>query len=158
MKRNRMIPLLLVLLMLIGAMATITQTPAQAITPAQTDPLPEKAYLPLVVRSRPTVKIATHFPLSGSLGREGVSMRNAAELSLEQQAAALRERGFEVALAVYDDAGSPELAQRNAARSSLIRRSCASMGISRPMRPSLLCPCMRVLIYRWSHPQIPRRK
>lgn len=115
MKRDRMIPLLLVLLMLIGAVATITQTPAQAITPAQTDPLPEKAYLPLVVRSRPTVKIATHFPLSGSLGREGISMRNAAELGLEQQAAALRERGFEVVLAVYDDAGSPELAQRNAA-------------------------------------------
>ncbi len=120
MKRDRMVPMipvLLVLLLLIGATARITQTPAQATMPAQTDPLPEKAYLPLVVRSLTpqTVKIAAHFPLSGALGREGTSLRNAAELAIEQQAAALRERGFEVVLAAYDDSGSPVLAQRNAA-------------------------------------------
>lgn len=55
-----------------------------------------------------TIKIATQSPLSGGLSSIGGDIKNAAELALEQLGGPLREMGFNVELAPYDDEGNPD--------------------------------------------------
>jgi branched-chain amino acid transport system substrate-binding protein len=55
-----------------------------------------------------TIKIATQSPLSGGLSSIGGDIKNGAELALEQLGGPLREMGFKVELAAYDDEGNPD--------------------------------------------------
>ncbi|HKZ82264.1 MAG TPA: ABC transporter substrate-binding protein [Anaerolineae bacterium] len=56
-----------------------------------------------------TIKIATQSPLTGSLSALGIDLRNGAELALEQLGGDLREMGFNLQLAPFDDQASPDV-------------------------------------------------
>ncbi len=56
-----------------------------------------------------TIKIATQSPLTGSLSALGIDLRNGAELALEQLGGDLREIGFNLQLAPFDDQASPDV-------------------------------------------------
>jgi branched-chain amino acid transport system substrate-binding protein len=50
-----------------------------------------------------TIKIATQSPLSGGQSSIGVDIKNGAELALDQLAGPLKDMGFKIELAAYDD-------------------------------------------------------
>ncbi len=60
------------------------------------------------------IKIATQSPLSGGLSSIGGDIKNGAELALEQMGGPLKEMGFNVQLAAYDDEGNPDKGVANA--------------------------------------------
>jgi branched-chain amino acid transport system substrate-binding protein len=55
-----------------------------------------------------TIKIATQSPLSGGLSSIGGDIKNGADLALTQLSGPLKEMGFKVELAAYDDEGNPD--------------------------------------------------
>lgn len=61
-----------------------------------------------------TIKIATQSPLSGGLSSIGGDIKNGAELALAQLGGPLKEMGFKVELAAYDDEGNPDKGVANA--------------------------------------------
>jgi branched-chain amino acid transport system substrate-binding protein len=61
-----------------------------------------------------TIKIATQSPLSGGQSSIGVDIKNGAELALEQLAGPLKDMGFKVELAAYDDEANPDKGVANA--------------------------------------------
>jgi branched-chain amino acid transport system substrate-binding protein len=64
--------------------------------------------------ARPVIKIATQSPLSGGQSVLGVDIKNGAELALEQLGGPLRDMGFDVQLAPYDDQALPDVGVANA--------------------------------------------
>ena len=61
-----------------------------------------------------TIKIATQSPLSGGMSSIGVDIKNGAELAMEQLGGPLRDMGFKLELAPYDDQGNPDSGVANA--------------------------------------------
>jgi branched-chain amino acid transport system substrate-binding protein len=61
-----------------------------------------------------TIKIATQSPLSGGQSAVGGDIKNGAELALEQLSGPLKEMGFKVELAAYDDEANPDKGVANA--------------------------------------------
>lgn len=61
-----------------------------------------------------TIKIATQSPLSGGMALIGGDIKNGAELALEQLGGPLKDMGFKVELAPYDDEGKPDKGVANA--------------------------------------------
>jgi len=61
-----------------------------------------------------TIKIATQSPLSGGQSSLGTAIKQGAELGLEQMGGALRDMGFTVELAPYDDQANPDTGVANA--------------------------------------------
>jgi len=61
-----------------------------------------------------TIKIATQSPLSGGLSSIGSDIKNGAELALEQLGGPLKDMGFKLELAAYDDEGKPDKGVANA--------------------------------------------
>lgn len=61
-----------------------------------------------------TIKIATQSPLSGGMALVGGDIKNGAELALEQLGGPLKEMGFKLELAPYDDEGKPDKGVANA--------------------------------------------
>jgi len=61
-----------------------------------------------------TIKIATQSPLSGGQSQLGIDIKNGAELALEQLGGALRDMGYTVELAPYDDQATPDIGVSNA--------------------------------------------
>lgn len=61
-----------------------------------------------------TIKIATQSPLSGGLSAIGVDIKNGAELALSQLGGPLKDMGFKVELAAYDDEANPDKGVANA--------------------------------------------
>lgn len=64
--------------------------------------------------AQPVIKIATQSPLSGGQSVLGVDIKNGAELALEQLGGPLRDMGFDVQLAPYDDQATPDVGVANA--------------------------------------------
>ena len=62
------------------------------------------------------IKIATQSPLSGDQSVIGVDIKRGAELALAQLGGPLKEMGFEVALAPFDDQANPDTGVANAKR------------------------------------------
>jgi branched-chain amino acid transport system substrate-binding protein len=60
------------------------------------------------------IKIATQSPLSGGQSVLGVDIKNGAELALEQLGGPLKDMGFTVTLAPYDDQANPDTGVANA--------------------------------------------
>jgi branched-chain amino acid transport system substrate-binding protein len=60
------------------------------------------------------IKIATQSPLSGGQSALGVDIKNGAQLALEQLSGPLKEMGFDVQLAPYDDQALPDVGVANA--------------------------------------------
>ncbi len=60
------------------------------------------------------IKIATQSPLSGGQSLLGVDIKRGAELALEQLGGPLRDMGFDVQLAPYDDQATPDVGVANA--------------------------------------------
>jgi branched-chain amino acid transport system substrate-binding protein len=63
---------------------------------------------------KPIIKIATQSPLSGGQSLLGVDIKRGAELALEQLGGPLRDMGFDVQLAPYDDQATPDVGVANA--------------------------------------------
>lgn len=61
-----------------------------------------------------TIKIATQSPLSGPQSVLGTDIKNGAELGLEQLGGTLRDMGFTLELAPYDDQATPDTGVANA--------------------------------------------
>jgi branched-chain amino acid transport system substrate-binding protein len=61
-----------------------------------------------------TIKIATQSPLSGDMALVGGDIKNGAELALGQLAGPLKDMGFKLELAAYDDEGKPDKGVANA--------------------------------------------
>jgi branched-chain amino acid transport system substrate-binding protein len=61
-----------------------------------------------------TIKIASQSPLSGGQSNIGVSLKNGAELGVEQKKAALEAMGFKVEFAAFDDQSNPDTGVANA--------------------------------------------
>jgi branched-chain amino acid transport system substrate-binding protein len=61
-----------------------------------------------------TIKIATQSPLSGGQSSLGTAIKQGAELALEQLGGPLRDMGFTVELAPYDDQANPDTGVANA--------------------------------------------
>jgi len=61
-----------------------------------------------------TIKIATQSPLSGGMSVVGGGIKNGAQLALEQLGGPLKDMGFTVQLAAYDDQGNPDTGVANA--------------------------------------------
>ncbi len=55
-----------------------------------------------------TIKIATQSPLSGGTSLIGADIKNGAELALDQLGGTLKDMGFKLELAPYDDAANPD--------------------------------------------------
>lgn len=110
MKRFRGVLFGCMLLLSIAFFAATSRLPAQA------QEKPEKffIYLPMV-RTDPTIRIATHLPLSGASFQVGTSMNNGAQLGLRQSVAGLERLGFNAELVPFDDSGSSIKAAQNAA-------------------------------------------
>lgn len=64
--------------------------------------------------AKATIKIASQSPLSGGQSASGVDIKNGAELALEQLSGPLKEMGFDVQLAAYDDEAVPDKGVANA--------------------------------------------
>jgi branched-chain amino acid transport system substrate-binding protein len=60
------------------------------------------------------IKIASQSPLSGGQSAIGVSLKNGAELGIEQKKAALEAMGFKVEFAAFDDQANPDTGVANA--------------------------------------------
>jgi len=60
-----------------------------------------------------TIKIATQSPLSGDQSVVGVDIKNGAALGLEQLAGPLKDMGFDVQLAPFDDMANPDAGVAN---------------------------------------------
>ena len=60
------------------------------------------------------IKIASQSPLSGGQSSIGVDIKNGAELALTQLGGPLKEMGYEVQLAPYDDQANPDTGVANA--------------------------------------------
>lgn len=60
------------------------------------------------------IKVATQSPLSGGQSAIGVDIKNGAELALEQLSGPLKDMGFTVQLAPYDDQANPDNGVANA--------------------------------------------
>jgi len=61
-----------------------------------------------------TIKIATQSPLSGGQSAIGADIKNGAELGLEQLSKPLKDMGFKVELAAFDDQANPDTGVLNA--------------------------------------------
>lgn len=61
-----------------------------------------------------TIKIATQSPLSGGMALVGGDIKNGAELALTQMGGPLKDMGFKLELAPYDDEGKPDKGVANA--------------------------------------------
>ncbi len=61
-----------------------------------------------------TIKIATQSPLSGGMALIGGDIKNGAELAMEQLGGPLKDMGFKLELAAYDDEGKPDKGVANA--------------------------------------------
>ncbi len=61
-----------------------------------------------------TIKVATQSPLSGGQSAVGGDIKNGAELALEQLSGPLKDMGFKVELAAYDDEANPDKGVANA--------------------------------------------
>ncbi len=61
-----------------------------------------------------TIKIATQSPLSGGQSSIGVDIKNGAELALAQLSEPLKDMGFKVEMAAYDDEANPDKGVANA--------------------------------------------
>lgn len=61
-----------------------------------------------------TIKIATQSPLSGGMAAVGGDIKNGADLALSQLGDPLKQMGFTVQLAPYDDQGNPDAGVANA--------------------------------------------
>ena len=60
------------------------------------------------------IKIASQSPLSGGQSNIGVSLKNGAELAVEQKKAGLEAMGFKVEFAAFDDQSNPDTGVANA--------------------------------------------
>src|SRR5690606_8165594 len=60
------------------------------------------------------IRIATQSPLSGPQSVLGISIRNGADLALQQLSGPLQEMGFTVELVPFDDQATPEVGTSNA--------------------------------------------
>lgn len=60
------------------------------------------------------IKVGLQVPLSGSQSSLGVGIRNGAELAIEQLSDKLKELGYTVELAPFDDQAKPEVGSANA--------------------------------------------
>jgi branched-chain amino acid transport system substrate-binding protein len=90
--------------MILAACAPAAATETAAPTTAPTGP----------ATSGGTIKIATQSPLSGGQSALGVDIKNGAELALEQFGGPLRDMGFTLELAPYDDQANPDTGVANA--------------------------------------------
>jgi branched-chain amino acid transport system substrate-binding protein len=63
-----------------------------------------------------SIKIATQSPLSGDQSVVGVDIKRGAEMALEQLGGPLKEMGFKIDLAPYDDQANPDTGVANAKR------------------------------------------
>lgn len=61
-----------------------------------------------------TIKVATQTPLSGPQSALGVSIKNGAQLALEQRTAAFQEQGITLELVPFDDQATPDIGVANA--------------------------------------------
>jgi branched-chain amino acid transport system substrate-binding protein len=61
-----------------------------------------------------TIKVATQSPLSGGQSAIGADIKNGAELALSQLSGPLKDMGFKVELAAYDDEAKPDKGVANA--------------------------------------------
>jgi len=82
-----------------------TEEAAMTEAPAATEAMPA---------AMGTIKIATQSPLSGGQSLLGVAIKQGAELALEQLGSDLRDMGYEVQLAPYDDQATPDVGVANA--------------------------------------------
>jgi len=69
---------------------------------------------PAAPAEKPIIKIATQSPLSGGQSQLGVGIKQGAELALEQLSGPLKDMGFDVQLAPYDDQATPDVGVANA--------------------------------------------
>ncbi len=90
---------------------TASKPPQATPAPRATPTVPAR-----VVPRRGTIKVVTHSPLTGALSTLGVDIRNGAELAVEQLGGPLREMGFELELAAYDDQADRDVGVENAKR------------------------------------------
>jgi branched-chain amino acid transport system substrate-binding protein len=65
-------------------------------------------------QAKGTIKIATQSPLSGGQSVLGVDIKNGAQLALEQLGGPLKDMGFTLELAPYDDQATPDVGVANA--------------------------------------------
>src|SRR5512133_1276482 len=61
-----------------------------------------------------TIKIASQSPLSGDQSQVGGDIKNGAELALAQLGGPLKDMGFKVELAQFDDQANPDTGVANA--------------------------------------------
>ncbi|HET7089323.1 MAG TPA: ABC transporter substrate-binding protein [Anaerolineae bacterium] len=93
-----------------GDIAGARQDYAMALEIASDNPELQAAIQELMAAaSIGTIKIATQSPLTGSLSALGIDLKNGAELALEQLGGDLREIGFNVQLAPFDDQANPDV-------------------------------------------------
>jgi len=95
-----------------GGAAAPAATEAAAEAPAATEAAAPAATEAMA--SMGTIKIATQSPLSGGQSLLGVAIKQGAELALEQLGGDLRDMGYDVQLAPYDDQATPDVGVANA--------------------------------------------
>ena len=94
-----------------GGGASPTEAPAMTEEAAMTE---APAATEAAAEAMGTIKIATQSPLSGGQSLLGVAIKQGAELALEQLGGDLRDMGYDVQLAPYDDQATPDVGVANA--------------------------------------------
>ncbi len=116
-KNRRSVVLLVILVMIASSCAPATteppptQTPVPTQIPTQT-PFPTATSTPFVPKA--TLKIFSHFPMTGDFGNTGTDLTNAVDLAIRQLAEPLRTLGYAVELVSYDDQNEIDQAVANA--------------------------------------------
>lgn len=120
--RTASLALLLILALVITACAPAPQpsAPAPAATEAAAEEAapaeaaPAEAAPAEAAATGNLIKIATQTPLSGPQSVLGTAIKNGAQLALEQLGGPLKDLGFTVELAPYDDQATPDTGVANA--------------------------------------------
>jgi len=97
--------------------ATVAVTATEAVsgtTPTVAPTVFATSTVTTSVSTTSTIKIATQTPLSGPQSVLGVSIKNGAQLGLEQLGKSLKNLGYDVQLVPYDDQATPDTGVVNA--------------------------------------------
>jgi len=96
-----------------AAMATQATEAAAAAAPteAATEAAAVEAAAP--TEGGKVIKVATQSPLSGAQSLAGTGIKNGAQLALEQYAGKLKELGYTIELAPFDDQATPDIGVAN---------------------------------------------
>ncbi|RYM05029.1 branched-chain amino acid ABC transporter substrate-binding protein [Sporolactobacillus sp. THM7-7] len=97
MKWNRIIPLLAVVILVFGGISGCSSSGSSSESGGKT-----------------VIKIATQTPLSGGSAAVGESIKNAAQLAIDDHKKEFADKGFDIKLAPYDDQADPKKGVANA--------------------------------------------